>query len=284
MARISDLLAAGSTFSAEFFPPKTEAGLATLNQTLDDFEPLSLSFVSVTYGAGGTTRDTTRDIVVDIGNQRSFPAMAHLTCVGHTRAELNELLSDYRQNGVENILALGGDPPADGTPAGGDFTYALELVELIREHEDFSIGVAAFPELHPRSGGDRAADRRHLADKLNAGDFGITQFFFDADDYLEMVDDLAALGCDVPILPGIMPLTNTATIRRFAEMNGTRFPEELGARIDAASSEDDVLDIAVEAAAELSQRLLDEGAPGLHVYSLNRAAPTLALAAALSLV
>ena len=283
MDRIGDLLAAGPTLSAEFFPPKTKEGMQQLEQTLDDFEPLDFSFVSVTYGAGGTTRDTTRDIVVGINERRPFPAMAHLTCMGHTRQEIDELLVDYRAHGVHNILALAGDPPADGSPVQGDFTYASELVDLVSQHDHFSIAVAAFPELHPRSEGDRALDRRTLAAKLNAADFGITQFFFDADDYFRMVDELADEGCESPVLPGIMPLTNTTAIRRFAKVNGSAFPEALAAEVDAAASEDDVLRIAVDAAAELSQKLLEGGVPGLHLYSLNRSAATVGVIKALNL-
>jgi methylenetetrahydrofolate reductase (NADPH) len=283
MTRISDLLAAGPTVSAEFFPPKSEEGMAQLDRTIDALDELDLSFVSVTYGAGGSTRDTTRDIVVRVNAERPYPAMAHLTCMGHSTAEIDSLLDDYAANGVHNILALAGDPPADGSPVTGDFTYAGELVELVRKRPDFSIGVAAHPELHPRSGGDRAADRARLAEKLELADFGITQFFFEADDYFRMIDDLAALGTTKPILPGIMPLLNTSTIRRFAIMNGARFPEALGERIDAASDADEVLKVAVEAAVELSQRLLDGGVPGLHVYALNRPEATLGIVRALDL-
>ena len=204
MAHIRDLLAAGRTFSFEFFPPKTDEALRGLEKTLHELEGLRPSFVSVTYGAGGSTRDRTRDLVVDINRTRPFPAMAHLTCMAHRREQLVELLEDYAANGVDNILALAGDPPADGSPAEGDFRYATELVELVRQVGDFSVGVAAHPELHPRSESTRD-DRRRLADKLAVADFGITQFFFDPVPYLRMRDDLAALGCDTPVLPGRHP-------------------------------------------------------------------------------
>jgi methylenetetrahydrofolate reductase (NADPH) len=200
--------------------------------------------------------------------------MAHLTCVGHTGGQIDALLDEYAAGGVHNILALSGDPPADGSDPGGDFTYAMELVELVRAHPgDFSVGVAAHPELHPRSGGDRAADRRHLADKLAAADFGITQFFFELDDYLRMIDELADLGCTTPVLPGVMPpgVTLLSGLVRMATMNGSAIPPELIARIEAAG--DDVearRAIAVDVATELSRRLLDAGAPGLHLYALNR--------------
>ena len=208
--------------------------------------------------------------------------MAHLTCIGHTKEQLTELLDDYDRSGVHNILALAGDPPADGSPAEGDFTYALELVELVRSRGDhFTVAVAAHPELHPRSP-DRATDRRHLARKLAAADLGITQFFFDADDYFSMVDDLAALGCDTPVHPGVMPLSNPAGVQRMAAMSGATFPEELAARVESAEG-DDRHRIVVDAALELSQRLLDGGAPGIHLYGLNRSEVVLDVARGLGL-
>ncbi len=274
MTAIPDLLAAGPTLSVEFFPPKTAEGRTQLDATLDALRPLQLSFVSVTYGAGGSTRDVTRDIVVSINAAQPFPAMPHLTCIGHTRAELTALLDEYVAAGIHNVLALAGDPPADGSDPQGDFTYASELVELVRERGDLAVGVAAFPEVHPRSG-NRAEDRRHLAAKLRDADFAITQFFYEADDYFAMLDDLESLGCERPILPGIMPLTNPTSIRRFAAMNGARFPERLAERVDAARDERDRLKIVVDATAELCSRLLDAGVPGLHFYCLNRPEATI---------
>jgi methylenetetrahydrofolate reductase (NADPH) len=282
MARIVDLLAAGRTLSFEFFPPKTDAGVVALHATLDELATLSPSFVSVTYGAGGSTKARTRDIVLEMNRQRPFPAMPHLTCVGHSKAEVIDLLVDYQANGVENILALAGDPPLDGSgdPA-GEFAYALELVELVRAKSDFSIGVAAFPESHPRSA-TQADDRRFLAAKLDAADFAITQFFYDADDYLRMLDDLDTLGVRKPVLAGVMPPTNPASVRRFAAVNGSRTPDELLDRIAAASPEEQ-LRLAVDCAVELSQRLLDAGAPGIHLYTLNRADAALRICPALEL-
>lgn len=282
MTRIDELLAAGPTLSVELFPPKTPEGLEQMRRTLDALAPLHLSFVSMTYGAGGSTRDLTRDLVVELNEREPMPVMPHLTCMGHTRVEIESLVDDYAASGIENLLALAGDPPADGSPAVGDFAHATELVEVARSRASFGIGVAAFPESHPRSP-DPATDRRHLAAKLALADFGITQFFFDADPYLRMVDELAELGCEVPVLPGIMPLLNTTTIRRFAAVNGTTFPEDLAARIDAAATEDEVLKVAVEAAVTLCERLIAAGAPGLHMYSLNRPDATLAIVEALGL-
>jgi len=260
----------GPALSVEYFPPKTEAGDQLLQRTVAELDAVDLAFVSVTYGAGGSTRDRTRDLVVELNEQHAHPAMAHLTCIGHTKEQLTELLDDYDRHGVHNILALAGDPPADGSPAEGDFTYALELVDLVRSKgEHFTVAVAAHPELHPRST-DRATDRRHLARKLAAADLGITQFFFDAGDYFRMMDDLSALGCDTPVHPGVMPMSNPAGVQRMAAMSGASFPKDLAARVDAATSDEDRHRVVVDAAVELSRRLLDGGAPGIHLYGLNR--------------
>lgn len=270
MAHIADLLAAGPTLSFEFFPPRSEQAERQLEKALHELAPLAPSFVSVTYGAGGSTRERTRDLVVEINGEQRFPAMPHITCMGHTTAELEALVGEYREGGIENLLALAGDPPADGTPASGDFTYASELIDLIRAAGDFNVGVAAHPELHPRSP-DRADDRRRLAQKLEAADFGITQFFFDADHYFRMIDELDALGCTTPVIPGVMPVLTPTSIARFADMANARRPTELWARYEALVHRPaDLLDLAVEEAVALAQRLLDGGAPGLHLYALNR--------------
>lgn len=283
MAHIRDLLAAGPTISFEFFPPKTDEAERQLEKALRELEPLHPSFVSVTYGAGGSTRERTRDIVIGIERDTSLTAMAHLTCMGHRRGDITSLLADYEAGGVRNILALAGDPPADGSTVEGDFEHASQLVELVRESGDFSVGVAAHPEGHPRSA-DLGSDRRFLAAKLALADFGVTQFFFRADDYLRMVDDLAALGCDTPVVPGIMPVTNVRQIQRFAELSGAAFPVELAERLERVA--DDavaVRAIGVEVASELCRRLLEEGVPGLHFYTLNRSTATREIAANLGL-
>jgi methylenetetrahydrofolate reductase (NADPH) len=276
MARIADLLAAGPTLSFEFFPPKTDEAERQLEKTINELAPLRPSFVSVTYGALGSTRDRTRDIVIRINREQPFPAMAHLTCVGHTHDDVARLLDEYAEAGVENILALGGDPPADGSQPGGDFEYALELVKLVRAHPaGFCVGVAAHPELHPRSP-DRASDRRHLAAKLALADFGITQFFFEIEPYLQMVDDLAKLGCTEPVLAGVMPAINVSGLVRMAAMNNTTIPEPLMERLNAHDDDlDEVRRIGVEVATDLCRTLLDAGAPGLHLYALNRSASVL---------
>lgn len=276
MAKVHELLAAGRCFSFEFFPPKTDEAERALEKALGELEPLRPSFVSVTYGAGGSTRQRTRDIVLGILAHTSMTPMAHLTCVGHRRADLVEILDGYRGAGVENILALAGDPPA-GAAADqpvGDFRYASELVALVRERGPFSVGVAAHPECHPRSR-DRAVDRRHLAAKLSAADFGVTQFFFRSTDYFIMLDELAALGVDKPVVPGVMPVTNVRQVQRFAELSGAAFPADLAQRLHgAADTPGEVRRIGVQVATQLCQELLDGGAPGLHFYTLNRSTAT----------
>jgi methylenetetrahydrofolate reductase (NADPH) len=274
MARISDLLAAGATFSFEFFPPKTDTAQLTLGRTIAELEPLHPSFVSVTYGAGGSTRQRTREVVTWVRRETGITPMAHLTCQGHTRAEIAEILQAYREAGVENILALGGDPPADGSEAPpSDYRYADELVEEVAASGGFSIGVAAHPEGHPRSP-DLDLDRRFLADKLRRADFAITQFFFEAHHYAALVDSMSALGVDRPILPGIMPVTNVAQISRMAQLSGAAFPGWLADLLDRAGDADEVRRIGVEVATELCRELLDLGAPGLHFYTLNRSSAT----------
>ncbi len=283
MARIDDLLTAGRSFSFEFFPPRTAEAQAQLARTIYDLTPLRPSFVSVTYGAGGTTRERTHDIVLGVLRVTTLTPMAHLTCAGHTRAELAEILERYRHEGVENILALRGDPPADlGLPP-GDLGYAADLVDLVREVGSFSVGVAAHPEGHPASP-DLVSDRRHLAAKLRRADFAITQFFFRLDDYRRLIDELSALGVDKPVVPGIMPVTNVSQVERFAKLSGAAFPPELAERLHAVADDPaEVRRIGVDVATELCQDLLDEGAPGLHFYTLNRSLATREIYAKLGL-
>ncbi|MEM9610575.1 MAG: methylenetetrahydrofolate reductase [NAD(P)H] [Actinomycetota bacterium] len=273
MTRIADLLGDRPTISFEFFPPKTDSAALTLGRTIAELESLGPSFVSVTYGAGGSTRDRTRSVVRWVRKETQITPMAHLTCVGHTRAEIREILDDYAEAGVENILALGGDAPTDGSSAESEFAFASELVDLIRENGNFSIGVAAHPELHPRSP-DRDSDRRFLADKLQGADFGVTQFFFEAEHYVRMVDELAALGCDTPVVPGIMPVTNAGQVQRMAELSGADFPAWLADRVHAADDPAEVRRIGIEVATQLCADLLERGAPGLHLYTLNRSTAT----------
>ena len=270
MTKIAELLAAERTFSFEFFPPKTDEARRQLEKAVHELAPLRPSFVSVTYGALGTTREFTRDAVVRINEEQPFPAMPHLTCVGHTRTDIASLLDFYADNGIENILALGGDPPADGSDPGGDFTYATELIEIVRAHPaGFCVGVAAHPEVHPRSP-DRATDRRLLASKLELADFAITQFSFLPEEQIRLRDELAALGCTTPVIPSVFPIVNVAGIKRMAAMNGSVIPQPLLERLDRAATPDEVMAIGVEAATEIAARLLEAGLPGLHLYPMNR--------------
>jgi methylenetetrahydrofolate reductase (NADPH) len=274
MARIADLLAAGRTFSFEFFPPRTDAAQLTLGRTIAELEPLGPSFVSVTYGAGGSTRQRTREVVTWVRKETDITPMAHLTCQGHSRDEIREILDAYQEAGIDNVLALGGDIPVDGPAAASDYRWASELVADVAAHGGFSIGVAAHPEVHPRSP-SRDEDRRRLAAKLEQADFAITQFFFDADHWRRLVDELAALGCTKPVVPGIMPVTNAGQVRRMAELSGAAFPAWLADRLaPVADDPAEVRRIGVDAATELCAALLADGAPGLHFYTLNRSSAT----------
>jgi methylenetetrahydrofolate reductase (NADPH) len=272
--KIAEILAQGPSYSFEFFPPRTEKAEIALTRALEELEPLGPSYVSVTYGAGGSTRDKTHDIVTGILRDTGMTPMAHLTCVGHTRAQLEEIVTRYRDAGIENILALGGDPPADTELPPSELDYAVELVHLIRGIGDFSIGVAAHPEPHPRSE-SRESDRRHTAAKLAEADFAITQFFFDAEHYFDLVNTLRELGVDKPVIPGIMPATTIGSIKRMAQMQGSEFPRWLAAKLEAVADDPDaVFQVGVEEATKLARALLDGGAPGLHFYTLNRSTAT----------
>lgn len=272
MTRIADLLAKGTSWSFEFSPPRSETAQLAFDDAVSELAALEPTFVSITYGAMGSTRDTTRDLVVRVNGEQSFPAMPHLTCVGHTRTELVDLLSTYRDAGIHNVLALAGDPPADGSPVDGDFTYATELIDLVQEIDPgFSIGVAAFPELHPRSP-DRATDRRHLVAKLARADFGMTQFFWEAEHYARLVEELAELGCETPVLPGVMPFVNVAGARRMSAVNGTHIPDDLQARLDEVEGDPEATRrLGVAVAADLVAELLELGVPGVHLYAMNKA-------------
>ena len=280
MTRIADLLGQRPTLSFEFFPPADDIARKQLDKALDELAGLAPSFVSVTCGVGGDGHDRTHDIVTGICQDRPFPAMAHLTCVGHTRPGIAALLDDYAAAGVANILALAGDPP-DGSAISGDFHYASELVEVVRAHPaHFSVGVAAHPEVHPRSV-DRPSDRRYLTAKLREADFAITQFFFDSAHYVQLCDELADLDCHRPVIPGVMPVIWPKSIRRYAAMNGSTVPEDLFAHLESLPAPDRIR-AAAEAAAELSQSLLDAGGPGIHLYTLNRPEASTLIAETLS--
>jgi methylenetetrahydrofolate reductase (NADPH) len=287
--RIGDLIRDGErSFSFEFFPPKDEAGEQQLWQAIRELEPYRPTFVSVTYGAGGTTRDTTVAITGRIAAETSLTPMGHLTCVGHTREELQSTLAAYSGAGVHNVLALRGDPPGGpGSPwtaTEGGFTYADELVALVRETGEFSVGVAAFPEGH-RECATLDDDVRVLLGKQQAGaEFAITDMFFRASDYFGLVERARAAGVEIPVVPGIMPILNLRQVTRMAELSGREVPPEVVSRVQV--HEDDPAALRAEGiriAAELCDELLDGGAPGLHFYTLNRSKATREIFAALNM-
>ncbi len=284
MTRIADLLAKGRTYSFEFFPPKSDTEQATLVKTLRDLEPLGPSFVSVTYRGGAESRQRTFDLVTGMLRTTTLVPMAHLICVAHTRLELAEILVAYRGAGVENLMALGGDPPTDPADGLGELQHASELVELAHAIGGFSVGVAAQPGGHPLSA-DLATDRDHLAAKLSLADFAISQFFFEASEYTGLVADLADRGVDKPVLPGIMPVTSLSSIPRMATM-GAAVPAWMVARLEEADrrgGNEAVRHEGVAVATELCEQLLDAGVPGLHFYTLNRSNATREIYSALGL-
>jgi methylenetetrahydrofolate reductase (NADPH) len=281
MTKVADILARGSSYSFEFFPPKNDAEQAALVRTLRELEPLEPSFVSVTYRGGRSSRERTHALVAGMLKTTSLNPMAHLICVAHTRLELAEILVDFRKAGVENLLALGGDPPTDPETAEGELRYATELVELARAIGGFSIGVAAHPIGHPRSE-SMAADRDRLAEKLRLADFAFTQFFFKPEEYFTLVDDLAARGVEKPVLPGIMPVTSLSSVPTMAVM-GAAVPPESVARMEAAGDAESVRRVGIELATELCEKLLAGGAPGLHFYTLNKSTATREIYTALGL-
>jgi methylenetetrahydrofolate reductase (NADPH) len=269
-------------FSVEFFPPKDDAGERQLWQAVREFEPLDPAFLSVTYGAGGSSRDRTIRITGRIAQETTLVAMAHLTAVSHSVAELRQVIGSYAAAGISNVLALRGDPPGDplgewvAHPEG--LHYAEDLVRLVRSLGDFCVGVAAFPECHPRSP-DFESDARYLVAKLRAGaKFAVTQMFFDPDDYARLRDRVAAYGADVanaPILAGIMPITTVRGVQKMAELSGCKIPSDVTDRVEAVADDPAaVRAVGVEVASELGERLLAEGAPGLHFYTLNKSGST----------
>ncbi|MHB8619016.1 MAG: methylenetetrahydrofolate reductase [NAD(P)H] [Chloroflexota bacterium] len=281
--RIADLFGRGRpVFSFELFPPKTEEGVRSLYATVEhELAPLEPSFVSVTYGAGGSTRDLTVDLVSRIKRELGLEAMAHLTCVGHNAAELAEVLDRLEANGIENVLALRGDPPhgEEGfvRPEGG-FAYAQELARFIRARYPFCLGGASYPEGHVGAA-SREADLWHLKEKVDSGvDFLITQLFFDAADYFRFVSQARSLGIGVPIVPGILPITNLGQMERFAGLCGAHIPAALRARLAATPGDEAaVTAVGIDWATEQCQRLLDGGAPGIHFYTINRSLSTRAV-------
>ncbi len=269
-----------ASFSIEFFPPKDEAGEARLWSALSELEKARPDFVSVTYGAGGSTRDRTVRITSEVTARTGIPTIAHLTCVGSTEAELISILEQYRKAGIKSILALRGDP--QGGPSAqwittpGGFDHADQLVSLAHD-KGFEVGVAAFPDGHPASHGDFSRDITVLLEKERRGaTFATTQFFFDVDRYFVLVEALRSAGSQLDIYPGILPITNAAQLRRMAELSGTPLPQSVKERIEAVESDaTEVRKVGIDIASEICAELLSRGVPGLHFYTMNSAASTL---------
>ncbi|MEB2312628.1 MAG: methylenetetrahydrofolate reductase [NAD(P)H] [Sorangiineae bacterium] len=284
--KITDKLAGGAPlFSFEFFPPKDDAGVEQLFQTIERLRGYAPGFVSVTYGAGGSTRRLTVELVKRIGSEAQIETMAHLTCAGASSVELAGVLDELAEAGVDNVLALRGDPPrgeAHFTRPEGGFAHASELIAFIRDRWSFCIAGACYPEKHPEAP-DAETDLANLRVKADAGaDFLITQLFFDARDYFEFVRRARAHGIERAVLPGIMPIENLAQIKRITAMCGARIPVELLARLEAVASEPAaVRAIGLEHAAAQCRELLAGGAPGVHFYTLNRSRATVEILDAL---
>jgi methylenetetrahydrofolate reductase (NADPH) len=277
--KIIDLLKQSTpVFSFEFFPPKTEEGEKKLFETIEELSKLHPSFVSVTYGAGGSTRDKTVGWVSRIKNELGIEAMAHLTCVGSSRDELNGILLDLDRQGIENVLALRGDPPKgqkDFKPHPEGFRYANELAEFIQSHYDFCLGGAAFPEIRPDSPSVES-DLFYLKKKSESGlDFLITQLFFDNRFYFDFISRAKEAGIRIPIIPGIMPITDVAQVERFTSMCGATIPQDLHAALRKVEADPEaVIHLGVQHATEQCVGLLENGAPGVHFYTLNKSPAT----------
>jgi methylenetetrahydrofolate reductase (NADPH) len=286
--RIDDILAGdGPIFSFEFFPPKTENGERNLENALAELRTLEPAFVSVTYGAGGSTREKTIEIVKRIREQYGLEAMAHFTCVGATVPELRATLDEMQGAGIDNVLALRGDPPAgeeEWVATEGGLEYSRELVELIAGDYPFAIGAACFPETHIHAASPEA-DLQHLVEKVGAGvQFLITQLFFENSLYFAFLERARAAGIEVPIIPGIMPITQVGQVERMASMCGATIPEDLRRELHARGEDPEaVLDFGVAYATLQCAELLAAGAPGIHFYTLNRSPATRAILSALKL-
>lgn len=274
------------TLSYEFFPPRTEQGMENLKQVMQDFGATRPAYLSVTYGAGGTTQEKTMETVSYIQQNTRFNAVPHLTCIGQSADSIRKLLQAYRELGIKRIVALRGDIPS-GMMDAGEFKYAADLVEFIRAEtgDYFSLEVAAYPETHPQA---RNCDQgiKHFKQKVDAGaDAAITQYFFNADSYFYFIDSCEQAGIDLPIVPGIMPITNYEQLIRFSSMCGAEVPRWLKCRLESFEYKDDLEGLrsfGQEYVTNLCQRLLDEGAPGLHFYSMNRTQPSLGIVEALT--
>ncbi|MEJ2106026.1 MAG: methylenetetrahydrofolate reductase [NAD(P)H] [Acidiferrobacteraceae bacterium] len=262
-------------YSCEFFPPRTDAGRDNWRAALDELAHLKPAYFSCTYGAGGTDQSGTRETIKEIID-RGFPAAPHITCIGSTREKIRDLLLDYRDLGVNRVVALRGDLP-EGMTDPGEFRYADELVQFIREEtgDRFFIEIAAYPEKHPQAA-SLQEDLLNFRKKVDAGaDSAITQYFYNPDAYYRFVDSLAAAGVEIPVVPGIMPITNYKQLARFSANCGAEIPRWIATRLDGFGDDlDSIREFGLDVVTRLCQQLLDHGAPGLHFYTLNRAQPT----------
>jgi methylenetetrahydrofolate reductase (NADPH) len=284
--RIDEILGKGKpTVSFEFFPPKTDAGFTSLFETIEDLRPLKPSYVSVTYGAGGSTREKTVNLVERIQREIGLRSMAHLTCVGHTADQIGKVLDDLWQGGIRNVLALRGDPPQGQSwfvPTAGGFQFADQLAAYVKSRHDFCVGVAGYPEGHPQCL-NRTRDLENLKRKIDAGgNFVITQLFFDNTDFYRFRDAARLMGIKVPIIAGIMPILNVGQIKRFISMCGAKIPNPLLTKLEALeSSPDDVAAAGIEYATRQCQDLLFHGVEGIHFYTLNKSKATVEICKAL---
>jgi len=282
--KLSDILSRADKplISCEFFPPKTDKGEENLWNCLNELRSINPAYISVTYGAGGTTQERTKGIVTRIKDETGLSPVAHLTCVGATKQQLADLLADYRAAGIENILALRGDAPAGMEhfqAVAGGFSHATDLIAFLREQGDFSIACATYPEGHPESKGGVADDIRYLKIKQdNGADAAVTQYFFDNDTFFRFRDDCRAAGITLPIIPGIMPISNFDQIVRFSAMCGAGIPDWLRDRMEPVKGDlDAVKSMGIELAVQQCRELLAAGVPGLHFYTLNKSEATIAI-------
>jgi methylenetetrahydrofolate reductase (NADPH) len=289
MTKISDLLAKQKTFSFEFFPPKTEKASDELFQTIRDLIPLEPSFITITYGAGGSTRQITQELALRVQKETEITVAAHLTCVNHSRGEILTILEKYHENGIENIMALRGDPPAGETsfiPHADGFPYAADLVAFIKKNcPDMCVGVAGYPEGHPDTP-NRLKEMEFLKAKVNQGaDFITTQLFFDNNEYFDFCERCELVGIKVPIIPGIMPVVSRKAMVRMAETSlGTKYPARLLKALARTTEDDQFAKVGTHWATQQVLELLDKGVPGIHFYTLNKSRTTLQIYDSLGMI